>query len=49
MFRVEDLLVNDRFRKYVLNPNQGDQFFWDEWKTRERKIIWPLKKPGLLY
>ena len=30
---IEDLLVNERFRKYVLNPNQGDHDYWEEWSN----------------
>ena len=34
---LEDLLSNQSFHKYILNPNQGDNEFWKNWiKLNER-------------
>jgi len=36
---VEELLTNDRFRRFVLNPNQGDSDYWQNWKKEQIENI----------
>lgn len=36
---VDNLLTNERFRRYVLNPNQGDSDYWDNWKKEHIENI----------
>jgi len=31
--RIQDLVTNIEFRKFVLNPQQGDHVYWDRWKN----------------
>lgn len=30
---TKDLLTDSDFRRYILNPQQGDSKFWDQWKN----------------
>ena len=44
--RIEDLLTNPDFRKYILNPYQGDRSYWEHWinESPENKVLFEEAK-----
>jgi len=44
--RIEDLLTNPDFRKYILNPYQGNQIYWTQWikESSENKVLFEEAK-----
>lgn len=33
-YSVEDFLLDDRFRKWIINPDKDDHVFWENWLAR---------------